>query len=223
MSRQKAMAAAVLIAWIAVGAWQWSMSDGPKRVPLVNTSRSVPNPGGGESISEWTLLKPPPVTRQIPSVPKRNLFAPVAEHRQHSVLSSGARIKRVEHQERPELPLPGPVDTNPPVSVPPIDPAVHRLSAQEQADQARHSERERRQKQLADQFAQYRLLGVVDRGGIKQAFVGKGADIYIVRQGDLLGDMFFVSLVDASGVKVRDVENRLEHTLQLKTEGRSAS
>jgi Tfp pilus assembly protein PilP len=87
-----------------------------------------------------------------------------------------------------------------------VAPLVPRSVLPALTEQAGRIERERRQKQLADYSAQYRLLGIADRGGVKQAFVGKGPDIYIVRQGDMLGDMFLVSLVEESGVKISDVE-----------------
>lgn len=222
MSRQRALAAALLIVWILVGMWQWSMLDAPTRVPLIHVSHNDPSPAGSEFAPEWTLEKHPSTTRESPSVPKRNLFAAFTEPRKRSVPSPGARMERVEKPLGPESSVATAAGTTMPVVVQGVEPAVHRLSPQAMAEQAGRIARERRQKQLTEYYAQYRLLGVADRDGVKHAFIGKGTDIYIVRQGDMLGDMFLVSLVEESGVKISDVEYHLEYTLQLKTEGAGA-
>ena len=80
---------------------------------------------------------------------------------------------------------------------------------------AARQEREQRLGKLREQASQYRLLGLAERGGVKQAFVGKGTDIYIVRQGDTLDGLFMVSIVDAGGVKIHDAEYHLEHTIKI--------
>ncbi|MCC6964961.1 MAG: hypothetical protein IT391_01585 [Nitrospira sp.] len=218
MVRQRFLAVVLVIAWILIGAWQWSVLDAPKRVPLSNISKRDSGPRGLEFASEWALERPSSRIRESPSVPKRNLFAVFAGPKKRSVPSSSIRMKRGEKR----LGLgssAAAVGTTMPVVLQGVEPSVRRPPVEDVAAQASRVERDRRQRQLADHYAQYRLLGFADHSGVKQAFIGKGTDIYIVRQGDMLGDMFVVSLIAESGVKVRDIEYGLEQTMQLKPEG----
>jgi len=95
-------------------------------------------------------------------------------------------------------------------------PAIVLPSPQDLAEHARLIAREQRIKKLQDQSAQFRLLGFAERGGVKQAFIGQGTDIYVVRQGDTLESLFMVSMVAESGVKIRDLEYRQEYTIHMK-------
>jgi hypothetical protein len=76
-------------------------------------------------------------------------------------------------------------------------------------------EREQRIGKLKAQAAQYRLIGLSDGGGVKQAFVEKGSDIYVVKQGDTLDGLFMVSIIELAGVKIRDAEFNVEYTMPI--------
>ena len=100
--------------------------------------------------------------------------------------------------------------------VPPITaPPPPQLSPQELAEMKERQEREQRIGKLKAQATQYRLIGLSEGGGVKQAFVEKGSDIYVVRQGDTLDGIFLVSIIDLGGVKIRDAEFNVEYTMPI--------
>jgi hypothetical protein len=162
-------------------------------------------------------------------MPKRNLFAPLSE-RQEQVMLAAATAKlhkkdkgapkivastRVE-QEAVAPPMKQEPEKPPPVSLPtPVIPQQPQLSPQELAEMRERQEREQRIGKLKAQAAQYRLIGLSEGGGVKQAFVEKGADIYVVKQGDTLDGVFMVSIIDLGGVKIRDAEFNVEYTMPI--------
>ena len=137
------------------------------------------------------------------------------------------RIRKEEHNEKntDQKNMPAPteaaaVSLEKPAAVQPIPaPMPPQLSPQELAEMAERQEREQRIGKLRAQAAQYRLIGLSEGGGVKQAFVEKGSDIYVVRQGDTLDDVFMVSIIDLGGVKIRDAEFNVEYTMPLKKDG----
>lgn len=214
MSRQGGMLSVLVVAWTLVVAWQWSIQDAPQRVPLANTSRTKANQQASVSVSEWNLQGFPTATRESPPIPKRNLFAPLIEQQSSFMGTSDARLKQgTARVGRNELSVAAAVSSVIPTVARPV---ISLPSPQDLAERARLIEREQRMKKLQDQSAQFRLLGFAERGGVKQAFIGKGADIYIVRQGDTLEGTFMVSIVAESGVKIRDFEYRQEYTIHMK-------
>ena len=103
----------------------------------------------------------------------------------------------------------------PPPPAPPLAPPQPQLSPQELAEMKERQEREQRIGKLKAQAAQYKLIGLSEGGGVKQAFVEKGSDIYVVRQGDTLDGVFMVSIIDLGGVKIRDAEFNVEYTMPI--------
>lgn len=61
-------------------------------------------------------------------------------------------------------------------------------------------------------------LGYVNQNGIQKAFLGKGREIHILRQGDRLEGKFQVALIEATSVKLLDADSKLETILKLKKE-----
>ncbi len=72
-------------------------------------------------------------------------------------------------------------------------------------------------------MAQYRYLGYVNQNGVQKAFLGKGPEIYILRQGDMLDGQFVVESIDAMTVTITESTSKLETILTLKKEGASPS
>lgn len=143
--------------------------------------------------------------RQLPDTPKRNIFLP-------SSRPMDPQGKVVARQKRPQPVI---AETVPPTpSVPPGPPVPPPPTPEELAQQ---QEALRRQ-QLQEQMTQYRYLGYVNRNGVHQAFLGKGRDIYIIREGDTLDGKFQVALIEATLVKLFEAESKLETTLNLKKE-----
>ena len=56
-----------------------------------------------------------------------------------------------------------------------------------------------------------------------EAFLGKGREIYILREGETLEGKFQVALIEATTVKLLEHESKLETTLKLKKEESSPS
>ncbi len=213
MSRQGGLLSVLVVGWAVVVAWQWSIQLEPQRVALINTSRTQANQQAPVFPSEWNLQGLPTPVRESPPVPKRNLFAPLIESQGRALGTSGVRMKQGKARVGNEPPVAAAVSSAISAITPPVMalPSPHDL-----AEHARRLEREQRMKKLQDQSAQFRLLGFAERGGIKQAFIGKGADIYVVRQGDTLEDIFMVSRVAESGVTIRDFEYRQEYAIHMK-------
>jgi hypothetical protein len=67
-------------------------------------------------------------------------------------------------------------------------------------------------------LAQYRYLGYLNQNGVQKAFLGKGREIYIIREGDKLDGKFLVALIEATAVKIREADSNLETTIKLKKE-----
>ena len=221
----------LLSLWGALTLWQWLSQSEPQRVPLTNVSG--PKPPARGIHAEWVVKQPKP-TPESPAMPKRNLFAPLSERQEQLMLAAVKPTHvRKEGAARPKVSTSGPVPevaTNtmkpepekqpPPAPQISLAPPPPQLSPQELAEMRERQEREQRIGKLKAQAAQYKLIGLSEGGGVKQAFVEKGSDIYVVRQGDTLDGVFMVSIIDLGGVKIRDAEFNVEYTMPInKKEG----
>lgn len=220
----------LLSLWGALGLWLWFSHGEPERVQLTNVSGPRP-PAKGVQL-EWAVNQPKP-TPESPAMPKRNLFAPLSERQEQMMLAAVTPRPRKEGQPHakiaPSAPLveeaavtPVKQELEQPAPPPPapVAPPQPQLSPQELADMRERQEREQRIGKLKAQAAQYKLIGLSEGGGVKQAFVEKGADIYVVKQGDTLDGVFMVSIIDLGGVKIRDAEFNVEYTMPIqKKEG----
>ena len=113
----------------------------------------------------------------------------------------------------------------PPAPPAPLPPSPEEIARQQKelTAQALRQQEELHRKQLLEQMAQYRYLGYVNQRGVQKAFLGKGREIYILRQGDTLDGKFLVALIETTAIKIRVVESKLETTLKLsKDEGPAA-
>jgi len=213
----------VLVLWAAVVWWQFAMPPEPQRVPLTNVSGSSGARATVPPSPEWAVMKTVRTSGESPFTPKRNLFAPLTEQQEQWLEREAKRRKqanaKAEVQHTPEVP-PAPITSPEPRPATPPTPGP---SPEELAAQAARAEREQKIRKVQEQFGAYRLLGLAEREGTKQAFVGKGNDIHVVRQGDQLDGLFLVTLIDARGVKLREREFNLEHTITLKQEGSGPS
>jgi hypothetical protein len=214
----------ILSLWGALGLWQWLSQSDPQRVPLSHVSG--PKPAVKSGNLEWAVNQPKP-TPESPAMPKRNLFAPLSERQEQMMLAAAMPRSRKQAQPLKSMPaapvaeqavsIPVKHEPEPPLPVPPPQPP---LSSQELAEIKERQEREQRIGKLKAQAAQYRLIGLSEGGGVKQAFVEKGSDIYVLKQGDTLDGVFMVSIIDLGGVKIRDAEFNVEYTMPIhKKEG----
>ena len=216
MSRQGGLLLSLMSLWAALMFWQWFTPNEPQRVPLTNISGTqAPRPESAIP-SEWVLQRPR-VASESPTVPKRNLFAPLNERQEQLMFAEAKQVKRREESHEKIALNAAPAGPLRFESAP--APPTPQVSPQEAAEMAARQEREQRIGKLREQASQYRLLGLGEQSGVKQAFIGKGTDIYVVRQGDPLDSLFMVSIVDAGEVKIRDAEYHLEHTIKITKAG----
>ncbi|UCE62978.1 MAG: hypothetical protein JSU59_08865 [Nitrospirota bacterium] len=72
------------------------------------------------------------------------------------------------------------------------------------------------------QLNAYRFLGYIKKGGKSQAFLTKGKDIYIVRQGEVMDGRIHVNRIDPTNIvlstKVKETGDHIEATIPLTKE-----
>lgn len=214
----------LLAVFVGMLIWRQTTAVPPQEVPLKFTSgqsvasRTKP---GDEDAFEFAL--PRASQEESPTRLRKNIFA-----------SLDAPLLR-EPKARQKTPrsassLQGPVasslqpasTTSSAESASPVEPAgPPPPSAEELAAQAEREQQALKMKQAREQMAQFRYLGYLNQNGERKGFVGKGHEIYIVRQGDTLDGRFLVATIDANAVTLRDAAQNLETTLQLKSDSPS--
>ena len=175
-------------------------------VPLKYTSGQVATAKQDDGTTEgWEVRSLKPLVRDLPVTPTKNIFA-------------GSRVSRPRNEEarnvvRKKQPPAIVAEASATPSAPP-PPSPEELARQQEA---------LRQQQLREQMAQYRYMGYVNQNGVQKAFLGKGREIYILREGEMLDGKFLVAGIDAVTVKLVDGESKLETVLKLKKEESSPS
>jgi hypothetical protein len=212
-AKQWKMLAGLAGLWMAVLGYQFIMREEPRHAPLENVSRRPPAasvPAGGDDL---TITPIPARTFPSSAAPPKNLFARLRPIRGEDgpARATTASSRRKPAPAPPPAPAPAADATTVPLPPPP--------SPEELAARARSQEKELRDKQWREQMAQFRLLGYAQRPDGRQAFLAKGADIYVVHPGDLLDGKFIVSVVDGNGVKIQEPSSQLEHRIELKKDG----
>lgn len=122
-----------------------------------------------------------------------------ADFRLRTGASGPATERSARDLFRPKLPPPAPVvaaPAPPPLEPPPPSPPPK--SAREIAEEA-----------ARDELKQFRLVGVVLRGGAWQAMVVKGNQVYMVHAGEKLGERFEVKAIAEDGIQLSDPASRV--------------
>lgn len=175
----------------------------PPEVPL-KYKTGEPSPAARQAglVDVWEVHSLQAQARELSGAPRKNIFAATAMARSPNSQAKVAALKKQQALAAASVIAPSVPATPPP-------PSPEEL--------ARQQER-LRQQQLREQMAQYRYLGYVNQNGEQKAFLGKGREIYILREGDTLEGKFQVALIDATTVKLLDNDSKLETTLRLKKE-----
>lgn len=175
----------------------------PPEVPLKYKS-GQPAPAARQVglIDVWEVHSLQAQVRELPGAPNKNIFAATTMARSQNSHAKIAALKKQQALAAASV-IASPVPTTPP------PPSSEELARQQEI---------LRQQQLREQMAQYRYLGYVNQSGEQKAFLGKGREIHILRQGDTLDGRFQVVLIDATTVKLLDNDSKLETTLKLKKE-----
>jgi hypothetical protein len=181
----------------------------PQEIPLkYKSGQAAPAMKQTDSAEVWEVHSLQAQARELPSVPKKNIFAATTIGRS---LSPHAKVAALQKKQQA---LAAASIIAPPVPAAPPPPSPEELARQQEA---------LRQQQLREQMAQYRYLGYVNQNGVQKAFLGKGREIYILKEGETLDGKFQVALIEATTVKLLDNESKLETTLKLKKEESSAA
>ena len=159
------------------------------------------------------------VSRELPATPKKNIFMaaslPVSSEAQAKVIALRKKQQALAAAASIVSAAPPSPPPAPPAPLPPSPEELARRQEELAVLSARQQE-ELRRKQLQAQMAEYRYLGYVNQNGVQKAFLGKGREIYIIRQGDTLDGKFLVAVIEASTVKIRTADATLETIITLK-------
>lgn len=208
---------ALLMIWIALLYAFVIDVPPPEEVPLkYQSGKAIARASVSDPAEEWEVHSLRAQARQLPETPKRNMFAGLSRPVDPQV-TLAAQQKR-----QGRLKAASAASATPPTPPPPTPEELARQQAA-LAAQAVQQQEELRRKQLQEQMGQYRYLGYVNQNGVQKAFLGKGREIYIIREGDVLDGKFQVTLIEATSVKLFDADLKLEQTLKLKKEEASAT
>ena len=152
--------------------------------------------------------------RALTGMPKKNIFAITTGSRPLNPKTKAIALKNEQQALRAALTVAPSTLTAPP------PPSLEELAQQQEALAALAAQQQEqlRRRQLLEQMGQYRYLGYVNQNGVQKAFLGKGREIYILREGETLEGKFQVALIEATTVKLLEHESKLETTLKLKKE-----
>lgn len=166
----------------------------------------------------WEVKSLRAQARELAATPRINIFtgASIAHP------SDPETIRRAQQKKRQKL---NAVPSTVSVSPAPPPPTPEELARQQEAlaAQAAQQREQLRRQQLQEHMTQYRYLGYVNQNGVQKAFLGKGHEIHILRQGDTLDGQFVVESIDAMTVTITESTSKLETILTLKKEGASPS
>lgn len=211
LSLQRAVLIMLGGVWVLLLAWRFMPGEPPQEVPLTFVSGHSATKKTAGAPDPWQVKPIAMQAKAMPETPKKNIFAPLGESTavgDREVGTSAVVAKRSKRMTPPP----------PVVVVAEAPPAPSGPTPEELAELAAKQQEELRRKQVQEQMGQYRYLGYLTQQGVQKAFVGKGKDIYIIRQGDKLDGKFLVASINATTVKLKEPITSLETSLDLKKE-----
>ncbi|MCS6286904.1 MAG: hypothetical protein H8K08_15895 [Nitrospira sp.] len=202
----------LLCVLLALIGGRWMTETEPQEVPLRFKSGprpdAIPNQQGQSD--EYAVRPMKMLGDDLPVTPKRNLFVPMERSQLTAVARNVSVRKPVKAAEPPPAPPP---QVEVPVSLPPPPPQP---SPEELAAVAARQQKDAMVRQLREQMGQYRYLGYLQQDGRQRAFLGRGADIFIIHEGDTLEGKFLVAGIETTVVILKERQNELEARLELK-------
>ena len=188
----------------------------PVEIPLKYQSGQTAAKSTQTSTTDtWEVKSLKAQARELPVTPSRNIFTAASLAGVSD--PHGTRIARQKKPSNSSNAVP-----STPTAPPPTPEELARQQEALAAQAAQEQERLRRQ-QLQEQLGQYRYLGYVNQNGVQKAFLGKGRELYIFQQGDILEGKFQVTLIEATTVKLLEADSNLEMVLKLKKEESSVA
>ena len=188
-------------------------AEAPQEVPLTFVSgKSAAKTRAAIGASDpWQVKRVTIQAREMPTGPKKNIFAPLGES---TVVGAATIVAKREKRARPPLVMPPPL----PIVVAVVPVAPSGPTPEEVAEQAAWQQKQLNLEQVREQMGQYRYLGYLSQQGVQKAFVGKGKDIYILRKGDKIDGKFLVGSIDPGTLKLKEPITSLETSLDLMKE-----
>lgn len=173
--------------WGGVALWVFASAPEPSRVPLAHVTGSVLR-AESERTHADTGLNVNLAALAAARVQVRGVL--VAPKNIFAPVSAPAR-SAAEGLPKPSASVGAPTVPPPP-------------SPEELATQAARQE-----------LARFRYLGYLSRQGGEEAFLSKGADLYVVKGGDMIEQRVLVKAISPAGVTLQEPQSRVEHLLAL--------
>jgi len=187
------LAVILCLIWAGLLMYRFIDEQGPKRVPLTNRSGPASFKSGAETADSDPFLIRPLRSRpsDLPHVPLQNIFAPLESPPPSTAASLPSRKVAVAAPATP-TPNPTPAIAAPPA---PSEQEIAALQAARQAELARQA--------TIRELNAFRFIGFLDRDGVKQAFLSRGNELFIVSNGEALDGRFVITALNTSSVTIR--------------------
>jgi hypothetical protein len=218
--------ALLLILWAALIGFRFLTSPEPQHVPLkylsgqrqahreeVLLATAVP------VVKRLPLSRPPASDSRSTSTP-RNIFAPLllAEGRTGTATRSPSQTAKGQTPQGEASPSAPPRAVYVPAPPPPAPPPP---SPEELAAQQERARREHAVQQARQHLAQFRFLGHWTEHGQPTAFLSKGTELFLVRQGEIVEDQIHLARAGDGAVTLHDPATRVERTIPLTADGQT--
>lgn len=194
--------------WLAILTTRWVMSGPEHSLLHIN---STPRMEAKVGQDEFRVKSPIRRRHDIRSNSAKNIFS-MSDGQQKPLRSVQSRASSAR-ANLPTVPVPRPL-----IAPPSLPPSPQVPSLDELAAAAARQLEESLIRQAKDSMAQYRYLGYVYRSGSNQAFLGKGNEIHILQEGDILEGRFLVGAINATNVILREGKTNVEGLIELDKE-----
>lgn len=196
---------------------QFMTNSAPQEVPLAfRSGQPVDQSRAKKPQDSGMVLKPMRRTAQdSPPIPQKNLFAALDSVATAS-RRTGSSVKQSVKTGAPPLPgAPPPVPAVPSTPSPIMSPSPPPLSPKQLAAQQQRAQEEAHKQEVRHRLAQFRSLGFLTEKGEQRAFLGRGKEIFIIREGDTLEESVRVMGITKTEVILRETTTNIETRLTL--------
>ena len=192
--------------WATLVMFQAINQPSPERVPL--THKSGPAQGiAGKPVqgadNPFTVRLARTKTQNLPHLPSHNIFAPLDSP------SPEDRVRQVKHHTVSVQITP----PQPPRPMPTIVEPIAPQSEQEIAAQRAIQQAEIARLEGMRELGAFRFLGFLEQDGLAQAFLARGNELYVVKNGDAVDGKYVITVLDNSSVKIRAISTGVEATI----------
>jgi len=192
--------------WAALVIFEVTNQPSPERVPLKFKSgptQDIAEKHAHQSDNPFTVRLARAKTHELPHLPSHNIFAsldtpsPEATLRQVNKHTVSGLVKPSQS------PSPAPI-----VAAPPASPSEQELAAQRAIQQTEMARLE-----AMRELGAFRFLGFLEQDGLARAFLARGNELYVVKNGDAIDGRYVITVLDNSSVKIRATSTGAETTI----------